>query len=92
MRGWRTAIHLRGGEGMELSSITSYKFYNMQETKAIIEQIRAGEKEEGKPRRKLKPISRYLLEEMIRKYFKNEAPRGTTLEKIEIEDNRHNET
>ena len=77
---------------MELSPITSYKTFDMRETRTIVTQLRAGEKEPGKPKRKLRPVARYLLEELIRRYFKYEAPRGATLEKIMIKDNRHNDT
>jgi len=92
MRGWRTSMELRGGKEQEMSSITSYKTYNMLEAKGVINQIRAAEMGEGRPKRKISPVARYLLDELIRKYFKYDAPRGITLERITIKDNRLHET
>jgi hypothetical protein len=89
MRGWKTEVATVGGDEDKFIS-TSYKTYTLTEASAIISQLRAGEQEIGKPKRKLKPISRYILEELIQQYFRKGAKRGTILEMITIEDTRKN--
>jgi hypothetical protein len=89
LRAWRTAMYLRGGEGHDKASITSCKSYSPRELRNVIIKIRDAEMAEGKPKRKLSPVSRYLLDELICKYFKIDAPKGHVLEMIVIEDNKY---
>jgi len=89
MRGWRTSMRLRGGGERNMAIITSFKTFSILDAKGIIDRVRLAEEAEGKPKRKLTPVSRYLLDELIFKYFKEDAPRGTVLEMIMIEDNKN---
>jgi len=96
-RGWRTQMELIGGgdatktmefpyEEGEFSTV--YKTYSLMEVKNILTRIRLEEKSEGQPERKLAPVTRWLLEELIHQYFKTYAPKGAILQKIVIEDSK----
>jgi hypothetical protein len=50
--------------------------------------LRAVEIAAGLPKRKVNPITTYLLEELIQVYFRGHAPKGETFEKITIEEQR----
>lgn len=82
-------MHFAGGEECSRSISTCYKTYNMLEIKDIIKQVRAVEVADGKPKREVFPVSSYLLEELIHKFFKEYAPRGAVLEKIIMRDTKY---
>jgi len=86
MKTWGTSVYLGGGGVSNETSITSFNSYSLIEIKDMIVRVRKAEIAEGKPKRKLSPVSTYILDELIRKYFENDAPRGNTLQMIIIED------
>ena len=89
MRQWRTQIHTRGGDANELSS-TSYKTYSLKEARGIMTQFRTGLMNESGVKPAIAPISRWILDECIRLFFKDKAKHSEVLEKIIIEDTKHN--
>lgn len=88
MRSWRTEMHIRGGEDYPESCSTIYKSFSMKQVKEVLDSIRGPEVAEGLPKRKLKPISRYILEHLIQVYFEEYAPKKAILEKIIIKDTK----
>ena len=56
----------------------------MKQAGEIMNKIRRAEKAAGKPKRKVSPITTYLLEEQIQMYFRDYAAKGGTLETIRI--------
>jgi hypothetical protein len=87
-RGWKTSVSKWSGEGPNESYSTSYKTYSLQEAGALIAKYRGKEAEAGLPKRKIKPVSRYVLEELIWQFLNKDAPDGATLEMIIVEDTR----
>jgi len=89
MRVWKTEMHIivPGADGTPSDS-ASYQSYTLMQAKAVINRIRKEEQLAGLPRRKLAPVSRYLLEELIQRYFKNYSQRGGILVDIKIEDRK----
>ena len=79
-------MYLRGEVGGHPSSSTAYKTYGLLNIKDVISKVRVAEIRKGMPKRKLSPVFRYLLDELIDNYFKDECRKGEVLEKIEIED------
>jgi hypothetical protein len=88
MRRWKTEIHsVDKGDGS--SPTTAFKTFNLLEAKAILTKIRTNEAAAGLPRRSISPISRYILEELIENFLKNDA-KDNELVKITIEDTKYN--
>jgi hypothetical protein len=88
LRHWETEIHAKSGSGRNISAITSFKTYSLKEAGEVMRNQRAADAAAGLPKRKVNPITTYLLEELIQMYFRDYAPRGDTLEKIMIEDQK----
>lgn len=86
MRNWKTEIHTVGGEAGEDAFSTCYKTYNLVRARQVINKIR---KRDNTPKRKVAPVSVYILEELIETYFKDYAQEGAVLEKIIIKDSKH---
>lgn len=78
-------MYLKGGVGSTRACIASYKNFSLSETMGIVNQMRTAEMAKGEPKRKLKPLSRYLLDHLLHKYLEEDAPRGRMLEMIVIE-------
>ena len=83
-----TEIQAVSGSGPKRSAITSFKTYSLKEAGEIMHEQRAAEMAAGLPKRKVTPITTYLLEELVQMYFRNYAPKGDILEKIIIKDRR----
>ena len=86
MRAWDTTLRTDGGVGSKNSYTTSFKTYNLRQAGRIMNEIRAAEKADGLPKRKINPMSVYLLEELTRMYFESYASKGGTLISIDIEE------
>jgi len=75
-----------GGEGHRKAISTSFENFKMTQIGVVLNRARDLDVEAGRPKRKLAPITTYLLEHMIQKYFTKYAPKGDILELIEIKD------
>jgi len=88
MRVWKTEIHLVEGEDTSRSSSTIFKSYSLLQAKSVINKARAAEIATGKEKRKLSPVSSYILDELITKYFEDTKGKDVILEKIVIKDTK----
>ena len=86
MRSWHTVLTTEGGVGSRRSCITSYKTYNLKLAGEVMNKVRSVEEAAGLPKRKINPISVYLLEGLIQTYFKSCASKGDILISIDIEE------
>lgn len=86
MRAWHTTLVTEAGVGRKRGSITSFKTYDLRQAGKIMNEIRAAEEAAGLPKRKINPMSVYLLEELTRMYFESYASKGDTLTSIDIEE------
>jgi hypothetical protein len=86
MRQWKTEVQSRGRDNVS----TSYQTFNLLKARGLVTQWRAREEAEGKPKRKLSPITWYVLEELIWQFFREKDKAGDTLEKIIIKDTKAN--
>jgi len=86
MKTWKTEIHTRGGSVRNRAAISSFKTYSLQEVAEIMKKQRIMRKTAGLPKPRLRPITTYLLEDLVQLYFRDYASKGDILEKIVIED------
>lgn len=86
MRVWHTTSCRKGGVGSRRSSITSFKTYNLKQAGEVMNKIRSAEAAAGLPKRKINPISVYLLDGLIQMHFENQISKGDTLISIDIEE------
>jgi len=86
---WKAEIHTRGGSGTRnRSAITSFKSYTLKQAGETMHRQRAEDIAAGLPKRKVNPITTYLLEDLVQLYFRDYASKGDTLEMIRVEDQR----
>jgi hypothetical protein len=88
---YNTGIHLAGGgDGSDGQSKSStHRSFNMRQTAGIMNNIRRAEINAGMPRRKVAPVTVYLLEELFKTFFADYASKNYVLEKITIRDNKY---
>jgi hypothetical protein len=82
-------MHMVRDDAGTSSCTASYKTYTLLQVKEVINRHRKVETDAGLPQRKLSPVARYLLDELIQAYLKDYAPKGIILEEITIEDSKH---
>lgn len=87
MRRWKTEIHMVD-KGDKSSPTTSYRTFGLLDVKEILVRMRTKDAVEGKPKRSLAPISRYVLEELTQEFLREHSP-DCELVKIVIEDSKH---
>jgi hypothetical protein len=76
------------GTGPDRSVSTSHKSYRLLDVKNLVNKVRTAEVSKGLPHRKLSPVSSYLLDELIDKYFKEHGNDTVVLEEIVIKDTK----
>ncbi len=86
MRVWHTTLSTMGGVGGKRALTTSFKTYNLKQAGEIMNKIRSAEASADLPKRKINPISVYLLDGLIQMYFSDYAAKGDTLIGIDIEE------
>lgn len=86
MRVWHTISTTEAGVGRRRGSITSFKTYNLKQAGEVMNKIRSVEAAADLPKRKINPISTYLLEGLIQAYFKGRGSKGYILTSIDIEE------
>lgn len=87
VREWKTQMETVGGRDGKDSCSTIYKTYNLPQARRLLNFIRLRDKT---PRRKVSPVSAYILEDLIHIYLSEHASNGAVLEKITIKDSKHN--
>jgi hypothetical protein len=86
MRSWSTEIQTVGGVAGKESATTSFKSYKLADIGEVLRATREAAIAAGHPKRKIAPVSTYLLERLTRNYFEDYALRGDTLIQIKIEE------
>lgn len=66
------------------SDTITFEHLSLTKTKGIIRIIRAEERKEGKPTRKLKPVTTWLLIYAIRSFLENYDTNKYVLKKVEV--------
>ena len=74
----------------KLAAITVFETYEIGKVTRLVKETRIKEEAMGLPKRRLNPIARYILEDMIDVYWRESAPKGYELAYIQIEDNKPN--
>lgn len=86
MRSWLTEIETTGGVAGNESATTSFKTYKLLDIGKVLRATRDAAVAAGHPKRKIAPVSTYLLERLTQDYFEDHARRGDTLTQIKIEE------
>jgi len=91
IRKWEIQINMTGCRGNSSTvAVSTFETYKIRDVMALIHRIRDREKKEGLPRRKLKPIYKYVLDDVIKKFWDNYAVDGHELVSIVIKDTKEN--
>ena len=87
MRIWKAEIVTTGGVAGRESVISSFKTYKMRDIPKV---LKATRDVNALPKRKISPITTYILEKLIQEYFENSTRLGDTLRHITIEEGNEN--
>jgi hypothetical protein len=90
MRKWKTTTDFVSGTGLERSVGTSHKTFKLKEVGEIIRLDRERSAQQGLPKRKLNPITAYVLDFIIDQFLLDSSREGSILQKITIEDSKEN--
>jgi hypothetical protein len=83
---WKIGVYMSGTT--DRCTRSTFKSYSMPDVRKLVVNIRKEEEATGKHKRKISPITTWILEDAISKYMA-EFSKDYLLEKLEILDLRH---